>query len=176
MTREEVGKKGENGPDPAPEEHEDASMSALLKRSLGAKQVPPPKGFVRGVQKRIRVRSRGKFYADGWSVSSSRVNYMFVAGVMLILSWRSRVLRARADGDHRYVESDHRTLAGLGVAIASPPTGSASQDGSGRRALSAAAQRTPKPAKVNVAPTPIRFAKTPPIPEPSDHADKNASW
>ena len=30
-------------------------------------------------------RSKGKFYADGWSTSHSRVNYALVAGVMLVV-------------------------------------------------------------------------------------------
>ena len=41
--------------------------------------------FLRGVQKRIRARSRGKFYADGWSTSSPRVSYTLVAAVMLVI-------------------------------------------------------------------------------------------
>jgi hypothetical protein len=66
---------------------EDDAMSALLKRSLAAKEPasPAPKDFLRGVQKRIRTRSRGKFYADGWSTSSSRVSYMVVAVAMLLV-------------------------------------------------------------------------------------------
>ena len=64
-------------------------MSALLKRSLGAatekQAAPPSKDFLRGVQKRIRTRSRGKFYGDGWSVSSPRVSYVLIAGMMLIV-------------------------------------------------------------------------------------------
>ena len=71
------------------DEAEDDAMSALLKRSLGGvgsegEGAPSPE-ILRGVQKRIRARSRGKFYADGWSTSSSRVNYMLVAAVMLII-------------------------------------------------------------------------------------------
>jgi hypothetical protein len=65
----------------------DDAMSALLKRSLDPKaaEPPAPKDFLRGVQKRIRTRSRGRFYADGWSTSSSRVSYILVAGAMLIV-------------------------------------------------------------------------------------------
>jgi hypothetical protein len=65
----------------------DDAISALLKRSLGARDAEPPapKEFLRGVQKRIRTRSRGKFYADGWSTSNSRVSYMVVAVAMLLV-------------------------------------------------------------------------------------------
>ena len=70
-----------------PEGKADDAMSALLKRSLARKDAEPPapKEFLRGVQRRIRTRSRGKFYADGWSTSSSRVSYMLVAAAMLLI-------------------------------------------------------------------------------------------
>ncbi|HEY2515029.1 MAG TPA: hypothetical protein VGI39_29390 [Polyangiaceae bacterium] len=67
---------------------DDEAMKALLKRSLGggAKGAPaPPKKLLEGVQRRIRKRSHGKFYGDGWSVSSPRVSYVLVAFVMLML-------------------------------------------------------------------------------------------
>jgi hypothetical protein len=78
MSPEDEKQQGEN-------EREDDAMSALLKRSLEPKKAEPPDqaDFLRGVQKRIRARSRGKFYADGWSTSSSRVSYTLVAAVML---------------------------------------------------------------------------------------------
>jgi hypothetical protein len=37
------------------------------------------------VQRKLRQRSKGKFYADGWSTTHSRVNYALVAGVMLVV-------------------------------------------------------------------------------------------
>ena len=68
-------------------DEEDEAMSALLKRSLGAAGPPaaPRQGLLRGVQQRIRARSRGRFYGDGWSTSSSRINHMLVAAVMLLI-------------------------------------------------------------------------------------------
>lgn len=76
------------------------ALSALLKRSLdapakasdsaSAKAPSPVKGeeekdreLLLGVQRKLRQRSKGKFYADGWSTTQSRVNYALVAGVML---------------------------------------------------------------------------------------------
>ena len=100
MTREdELGKPPPGDapkPEPEPDEREtgpaeepkgDDAISALLKRSLGTKdpELPVSTEFLRGVQKRIRTRSRGKFYADGWSTSSSRVSYMLVAVAMLLV-------------------------------------------------------------------------------------------
>jgi hypothetical protein len=65
---------------------DDDAMRALLKRSLDAGEKPaPPPELLRGVQKRIRTRSRGRFFADGWSTTSSRVNYALVAAVMLVV-------------------------------------------------------------------------------------------
>lgn len=80
--------------EPAPEV-EVPALSALLKRSLS---VPEPtanepaqddaeqeRALVAGVQRKLRQRSKGKFYADGWSTTNSRVNYALVAGVMLVV-------------------------------------------------------------------------------------------
>jgi len=68
----------------ATDAEEDAPMRALLKRASGA--TPPPHApILTGVQQRIRRRSRGKFFADGWSTTQSRINYGLVATVMLVL-------------------------------------------------------------------------------------------
>ena len=73
------------------EEKEDPALKALLKRSLS---VPAPaaekpdeeqdKELLRAVQRKLRKRSKGKFYSDGWSTTQSRVNYVLVAMIMLI--------------------------------------------------------------------------------------------
>jgi hypothetical protein len=54
----------------------------------GALQPPPaaPPNLLRGVQRRLRTRSRGKFYADGWSTARSpRSLYLATSLVMLAL-------------------------------------------------------------------------------------------
>jgi hypothetical protein len=85
MTREDEPKDAPE-PDANADDGAADAMSALLKRSLAQKDAPPPADdFLRGVQKRIRTRSKGKFYADGWSTSSPRVSYMLIALVMLII-------------------------------------------------------------------------------------------
>ena len=73
--------------DDARDSRDDDAMRALLKRSLDAKApaAAAPRELLRGVQRRIRTRSRGRFFADGWSTSSSRVNYMLVAVAMLVI-------------------------------------------------------------------------------------------
>jgi hypothetical protein len=71
--------------DPQIEEKEDPALAALLKRSLGASEPPADdKKLLAGVQGKLRKRSKGKFYGDGWSTSQSRFNYALVAVVMLL--------------------------------------------------------------------------------------------
>jgi hypothetical protein len=86
-----------NDDDANVEEVEVPALSALLKRSLAA-QTPPAadpasssedvakdRALLIGVQRKLRQRSKWKFYADGWSTTHSRVNYALVAGVMLVV-------------------------------------------------------------------------------------------
>jgi hypothetical protein len=55
----------------------------LLKSAMRVDRAQPP-DVLRGVQRKIRQRSRGKFYADGWStLSSPRSTYFVTAVVML---------------------------------------------------------------------------------------------
>ena len=42
--------------------------------------------LLQGVQRRIRTRSRGKFYGDGWSTAKSpRSTYLVTSLLMLVL-------------------------------------------------------------------------------------------
>ena len=59
-------------------------MTALLRRSLSGPGLAQP-SILRGVQKRIRKRSRGKFFADGWSTTDARVSHVIIALAMLIV-------------------------------------------------------------------------------------------
>lgn len=66
---------------------ESPALSALLKRSFDVQEPAAPlddRKLLTGVQRRLRQRSRGKFYADGWSTTHSRINYALVALVMLV--------------------------------------------------------------------------------------------
>lgn len=65
------------------DEERDDAMRALLKRSLQPHAEPKP--VLRDVQRKIRERSKGKFYADGWSTSQARVSYALVAVLMLLV-------------------------------------------------------------------------------------------
>ena len=65
-------------------------LKTLLRRSLDAGTggtAKPTVGrgqILRGVQRKIRVRSKGRFFADGWA-TGTRVNYLLVALVMLVI-------------------------------------------------------------------------------------------
>lgn len=85
-----------NEPGAAPEgdeggegvELDEVDVRDLLRAAL---EPPAPKAkedaiLLKGVQKRIRLRSRGKFYADGWSTSKSpRSTYLMTSIFMLVL-------------------------------------------------------------------------------------------
>lgn len=72
----------ENHPelDPASEEN----VRQLMRGALSRPSTPPP-DLTQGVQRRIRTRSRGKFYADGWSTAKNPpVNTYLVTSVMML--------------------------------------------------------------------------------------------
>lgn len=61
-----------------------------LKDALRGALRPPPgavaPSLLRGVQKKLRVRSRGKFYGDGWSnASTPRSTYLVTSILMIVL-------------------------------------------------------------------------------------------
>jgi len=71
---------------PEDEDRDSQAVRDLLKRSLStdglAADAPD---LVQGVQRRLRRRSRGKFFADGWSTTQARTSYVLVACVTLLL-------------------------------------------------------------------------------------------
>ena len=67
------------------DEKEDNAMRDLLRRSLAPATPAPEKPVLREVQRKIRQRSKGKFFSDGWSTAASKVNYALVAVVMLLI-------------------------------------------------------------------------------------------
>lgn len=72
------------------EEEEEPVLDEVDVRELlrGALQTPeePRRDLLRGVQSRLRTRSQGKFYADGWSTSRApRSLYLTTSILMLAL-------------------------------------------------------------------------------------------
>jgi hypothetical protein len=77
----------EQGPEGREDERESKdslALAELVKRSLGT---PPKDGpdILRGVQRKLRQRSRGKFYGDGWSTANTRMSYILVSLLMLVI-------------------------------------------------------------------------------------------
>jgi hypothetical protein len=77
------------GEEPVPDDldlPDDQEVRELVRRALSpealSKDVPDLLG---GVQKRIRRRSRGKFFADGWSTGQARLGYILIALSTLVL-------------------------------------------------------------------------------------------
>lgn len=62
-------------------------MRDLLKRAAAAqaKDAAPQKPMLAEVQRKLRVRSKGKFYGDGWSTTQEKFSYALVATVMLVI-------------------------------------------------------------------------------------------
>jgi hypothetical protein len=75
----------DSGP-PQEEERDDAAVRDLLKRSLSADRIAKDApDLLAGVQRRIRKRSRGKFFGDGWSTTQTRASYVLIAAVTILL-------------------------------------------------------------------------------------------
>jgi hypothetical protein len=97
MTEPDDKPGGAGGAPPSPDPPEDdfpadpPVLDEVDVRDLLRGALRPPPGSVapsllRGVQRRIRTRSRGKFYGDGWSTSRTpRSTYMMTSLIMLAL-------------------------------------------------------------------------------------------
>jgi hypothetical protein len=59
----------------------------LLRKAAEAPVPPPRTDLLKGVQKQLRTRSQGKFYADGWATreDNPRSTYLITAALMLFL-------------------------------------------------------------------------------------------
>ena len=65
-----------------------AEQEKAMRSLLSAVSIPPPApapDLLPAVQRKIRRRSKGKFFADGWSTSQMRVSYALVAVLMLVV-------------------------------------------------------------------------------------------
>ena len=64
---------------------DEADVARLVRDALDP--VPDAPDLLRGVQQRLRARSRGKFYGDGWSVTREpRGTYLITSLLMLLLT------------------------------------------------------------------------------------------
>jgi hypothetical protein len=73
------------------EDETEAPLGEVEMRDVLRRALRPPPGAVapellEGVQKKLRTRSRGKFYGDGWSTARSpRSTYLVTSVLMLVL-------------------------------------------------------------------------------------------
>lgn len=71
---------------PAEGELDEVDIRELLRSALAEPPPPPERTLLVGVQRKIRRRSRGRFYNDGWSTSRSpRSTYLVTSALMLVL-------------------------------------------------------------------------------------------
>jgi hypothetical protein len=67
---------------------ESEAVRDLVKRALAKDTLAnDPPDILRGVQRRIRLRSRGKFFADGWSTANNArpAYYVLIALITLLV-------------------------------------------------------------------------------------------
>lgn len=62
----------------------DEALRSILRGAL--REEPPPPNVLAGVQKRIRERSKGKFYADGWSTAKHPPLNTYLVTSLLMLA------------------------------------------------------------------------------------------
>lgn len=85
----------------------DDSVKHLLKSALSDRQPPPP-DVLGGVQKKLRQRSRGKFYADRWSTDKQPpiLTYLITSLFMLAIVFVIYAVLAPLRGQPAAVDSE----------------------------------------------------------------------
>lgn len=85
------GDEDAKGEDPSMEDVDPALLDEVdLREIMRNAMARPPRGeppdLLHGVQRRLRTRSRGKFYGDGWSTARApRSTYLVTSLLMLVL-------------------------------------------------------------------------------------------
>jgi hypothetical protein len=114
-TREDAPENPE-GVEPSEEESveeldevEAGKLRDLLKGALvESEQEPPPDSvFLKGVQRRLRERSGGKFYADGWSTAKHPPigTYFITSFIMLLVIFAVYATLSSLNGESVDVEN-----------------------------------------------------------------------
>lgn len=92
LEEEERKQSSQDKPGEGDESHEgEPPLDEVEVRELLRRALHPPPGSVApsllgGVQKKLRTRSKGKFYGDGWSTARSpRSTYLVTSALMLVL-------------------------------------------------------------------------------------------
>jgi hypothetical protein len=73
---------------PAPAEDDDAEVESIrqLLRGASSQARPPAVDVLRGVQSKIRERSRGKYFDDGWSTTRQPPISTFLVTSLVMLA------------------------------------------------------------------------------------------
>ena len=84
----------------------DESLRSMLRGAL--REEAPPPNVLAGVQKRIRERSKGKFYADGWSTAKHPPlnTYLITSLLMLAILGISYALLSPLVGSPQPVKNE----------------------------------------------------------------------
>ncbi len=64
---------------------QERAMAVLFAKARDATEPARTPLLLPGVQKKLRERSRGKFFGDGWSTSQAHLAYGLVAVIMLLI-------------------------------------------------------------------------------------------
>jgi hypothetical protein len=65
---------------------DEVDLREMMRQALERPPQGAPPDLLRGVQRRLRTRSRGKFYGDGWSTARApRSTYLTTSLLMLVL-------------------------------------------------------------------------------------------
>ncbi len=91
---------------PAEPDGDDGSMRALLRGAFEEEEEPQPRSDVlRGVQDKLRKRSGGKFYADGWSTARHppTMTYLWTSVIMLAVVVVAYAVLASLGGEAKEV-------------------------------------------------------------------------
>ena len=85
------------------EEHpeEDGELRDMLRGAFRDEEAEPRTDVLKGVQERIRKRSRGKFYADEWSTARRTpiYTYLVTSCVMLVIAVITYIVLAPTAGE-----------------------------------------------------------------------------
>jgi hypothetical protein len=77
----------DDAPPPEPQKDSEEKAEVAVRSILRRAQIRrhPEVDLLNGVQRRIRERSRGRFYADGWSRRTSPTSTYIVTSILMLV-------------------------------------------------------------------------------------------
>ena len=83
MTDEEFMSDDQNDTEPVSDRASDP-LSGLLRSALAEAPVPE-RSLLPGIQQRIRVRTKGRYFRDRWSTARDPVSYLLMAALLILI-------------------------------------------------------------------------------------------